>query len=189
MDGQSLVGPVYTEIRNTEIHEPTIRQKQSCTPRGSRSKTSSTRCETGFASPPDEHTTSREHTIPSRGERRRAPELGAACLNSNPVQTPPILLPPLLHRRNILPLMHLRPNRELRRNMPYNEPNPYGLLRPMESEVGSGWGTMKEAEMGQPEQEEFLNNWVKIRNYLKEPFCRMARCEYTSPATTHLPQY
>jgi aquaglyceroporin related protein len=40
----------------------------------------------------------------------------------------------------------------------------------MESDVGSGGGTMKEAEMGQSEQEEFLNNWVKIRNYLKEPF-------------------
>jgi aquaglyceroporin related protein len=40
----------------------------------------------------------------------------------------------------------------------------------MESEVGSDAGTLKEAEMGQPEQEEFLNNWVKLRNYMKEPF-------------------
>ncbi|CAG7940759.1 unnamed protein product [Penicillium olsonii] len=46
---------------------------------------------------------------------------------------------------------------------------PDGLLRPMESEVG-GMGAKHEDQMGQPEQEEFLNNWVKIRNYLKEPF-------------------
>lgn len=47
---------------------------------------------------------------------------------------------------------------------------PDGLLRPMESEVGGGMGPIHKDEMGEPEQEEFLNNWVKIRNYMKEPF-------------------
>lgn len=47
---------------------------------------------------------------------------------------------------------------------------PDGLLRPMESEVGGGNGPIYEDQMGRPEEEEFLNNWVRIRNYLKEPF-------------------
>ncbi|CAI7578051.1 unnamed protein product [Penicillium bialowiezense] len=59
-------------------------------------------------------------------------------------------------------------------NLPQNNAvygtQPDGLLRPMESEVGGVSGPIHEEQMGEPEQEEFLNTWVKIRNYMKEPF-------------------
>jgi aquaglyceroporin related protein len=58
---------------------------------------------------------------------------------------------------------------------------PDGTLRPMESEVGHGGEMMKEEDMGQQEQEEFLNNWVKFRHYLKEPLA-----EWLAVSINHL---
>ncbi|KAJ6001900.1 Glycerol uptake facilitator protein [Penicillium canescens] len=73
----------------------------------------------------DEHTQQETYDTKPRGEAEAAPELGAtpelSNSSSNATDTPATHL---LHRRNILPLMHLRPSRELQWNMPYMEPSP-----------------------------------------------------------------
>lgn len=52
-------------------------------------------------------------------------------------------------------------------------PQQDGTLRPMETEASdmpSQKPGAEQVEMEQPPQEEFLNLWVKIRHYMKEPF-------------------
>jgi aquaglyceroporin related protein len=118
----------------------------------------------------DKHTQQEAYDTKLRGEAEPAPELGVtpglSNSRSNATDTPATPATPTQHpptyasaAQQGAPVEHAVYGTQ-----------PDGLLRPMESEVGSGAGTMKEAEMGQPEQEEFLNNWVKIRNYMKEPF-------------------
>ncbi|KAJ6155270.1 Glycerol uptake facilitator protein [Penicillium chermesinum] len=64
-------------------------------------------------------------------------------------------------------------------------PQPDGLLRPMESEPSQGDLGQRpempanEADMQHEQKEEFLNQWVKIRHYMKEPF---AECLATAVA-------
>lgn len=52
-------------------------------------------------------------------------------------------------------------------------PQQDGVLRPMETEASdmpSQKPGAEQVEMEQPPEEEFLNFWVKIRHYMKEPF-------------------
>ncbi|KAJ6035016.1 Glycerol uptake facilitator protein [Penicillium canescens] len=118
----------------------------------------------------DEHTQQETYDTKPRGEAEAAPELGAtpglSNSRSNATNTPATPATPTQHpptyasaAQQGAPVEHAVYGTQ-----------PDGMLRPMESEIGSGGGAMKEAEMGQSEHEEFLNNWVKIRNYLKEPF-------------------
>ena len=166
MDGQSAQGPVYLDP-----------EYRSMNPRYGKNNEQPV---WGLAKPlprvvrpgmrRDEHTQQGAYDTKPRGEAEPAPELGAtpgmSNSRSNPADTPATPATPTQHPPTYASAAEQGAPAE---HAVYGA-QPDGLLRPMESEVGSGGGTMKEAEMGQPEQEEFLNNWVKIRNYLKEPF-------------------
>lgn len=117
----------------------------------------------------DQTTQQQAYETKARGEAEPAPELGTtpglAKSHSNATNNTSNTAVP-----QHPPTYASAAQQDLPQNNAVYGTQPDGLLRPMESEVGGMSGPIHEDQMGEPEQEEFLNTWVKIRNYMKEPF-------------------
>lgn len=96
------------------------------------------------------------------GESAPAPELGA---------TPGLSSPQSGNNGQGYPSYSSTAQRGLEKQNAVYAPQADGLLRPMESEASQGINPQGSNQpMDEESQEEFLNSWVKIRHYMKEPF-------------------
>jgi hypothetical protein len=165
MNGQSTQGPVYQDP-----------EYQSMNPRYGKDNEKPV---WGLAKPlprvvrpgmrRNETTDQKSYNTNPRGEAEPAPELGAtpglanSRSNATDRRTAP---PPPQHP----PTYASAAQEGLPQEYAVCEAQPDGLLRPMENEVEDGSRTTQEENMVQPPREEFLNQWVRVRHLLKEPF-------------------
>ncbi|KAJ5871147.1 Glycerol uptake facilitator protein [Penicillium soppii] len=165
MNGQSTQGPVYQDP-----------EYQSMNPRYGKDNEKPV---WGLAKPlprvvrpgmrRNETTDQKSYNTNPRGEAEPAPELGAtpglanSRSNATDRRTAP---PPPQHP----PTYASAAQEGLPQEYAVYEAQPDGLLRPMENEVEDGSRTTQEENMVQPPREEFLNQWVRVRHLLKEPF-------------------
>lgn len=107
-----------------------------------------------------DQTTAQESGPP--GESAPAPELGS---------TPGLSPPQPGNTGQGYPSYSSTAQQGLAKHNTVYAPQADGLLRPMESEASQGINPQGSNQpMDEPPQEEFLNLWVKIRHYMKEPF-------------------
>jgi aquaglyceroporin related protein len=121
----------------------------------------------------DEKSQTAAQQFESPGESAPAPELGATPGLSSPQ---PGATPGQGH-----PTYSSTAQQGLEKQHAVYAPQADGLLRPMESEAGQDYmppGTNQPME--EQSQEEFLNLWVKIRHYMKEPFAEFLAVSFTT---------
>lgn len=120
----------------------------------------------------DEHDQPKAYEPQPPGQSQPAPELGATPgLTTSNSQSGTAESRPQHSQPQPPPTYSAAAQQGAPRQHAVYAPQQDGILRPMETEASDmpSKAGVEQVEMGQAAEEEFLNHWVKMRHYLKEP--------------------